>query len=104
LVVWQSTTKPGEQRAEIFAGLLIGGVRPEEESELLPRDRSSTMQHEISRHLLEARLVKACDRLVVLKQAKQAQQVEMQTRGWHPFASVRGLGAQFYVERRRCPL
>ena len=46
------------------------------------------MQHEISQQVLEARLVEASDGLVALKQAKQAEQVEVHVCGCHLFASV----------------
>ncbi len=80
--------KSGEQRAEILEGLLVHGVRPEKASGLLPRDRSSAMQHEIGQQVLEAGPVEASDGLVGLKQAKQVEQVEVQACGCHLFASV----------------
>jgi hypothetical protein len=58
------------------------------EGELLPGDRTRALQHKTSRQMLEAHLVEASDGVVALKQAKQAEQVEIETCGCHPFASV----------------
>jgi hypothetical protein len=62
------------------------------------------MRHEMRQQLLEARLVHTYNRLVILSQAEQAEQVQMQVCGWHPFASLHDLGAGFSAKRQRCPL
>ena len=46
------------------------------------------MPHEIGKQVLEARMVTASDSLVALKSANQTEQVEVQGRGWYPFAFV----------------
>jgi hypothetical protein len=66
--------------AKVGAGLLLGGVGPKEESELLARDRTAPMQEEIRQQSLEARLVEAFDRFIVVKQAEGTKQTQMKER------------------------
>ena len=66
-------TEPGKQGAQVLKSLLVGGVRPEKEGELLPRDRSEAMQDEVSQQVLEARMFETSHRLITPTQAERTE-------------------------------
>lgn len=62
------------QVAQVGPRLFLGRVRPEEESELLARNRAAAVEEKVSQQLLEPGLVKAGHRPAGQKQGEMSRE------------------------------
>ena len=62
------------------------------------------MQGEVSQQVLETRMFETGHRLVILAQAKRAEQIEVQVPCRHLFASVLRVAVRLIVAHRSTPL
>jgi hypothetical protein len=66
-----------EQLTQVIASLGLGGVRPEEEGQVLALLRDIAMQHEIGKQGLQAHTVEACHPSINVNHAEIAEQADV---------------------------
>jgi hypothetical protein len=80
---WKGLAQLVQQLAQVIARLVLGGVGPEEESQMLALLSNIAMQHEVGEQGLQAHTVKACHLSVSVDQVEIAEQLYAESRLHH---------------------
>jgi hypothetical protein len=78
--VWKGMARLMEQLAQVIACLRLGGIRPEEEGQVLALLRHVAMQHEIGKQCLQPYGVETGHLLISVDQAEIAEQAYVKGR------------------------